>query len=275
MPARWQQWMPLHIDRWRGSPAVRAMHPCARSGYLELMFSQWQTDDCALPGDPMSLAECSGLGDELWAIHSDRILRNFEKLPDGRLRNPVCFEEWNEAKRVFEARRASADRTNTARSPHGHRTVTDGIAPRSADTHTLTGTGTGTVVQKQIPSPKPRKRVSEDGMKHSSDPRHLACKEAIFEYYRSKNQTDPPWNGMEGKALGMLLGADPHLDAERIRDLLRCRYLSEVNHADRPGKWLGSLHSYANGPLDKFGKPDPTRKPKPKVVWEPVTAVTQ
>lgn len=107
MAEKWQQWMPLHIDRWRGSPAVRAMHPSARSGYLDLILSQWQSDSCSLPSDPIELADLSCLGDELWAAHGSRILRNFDILPDGKLRNQVCYSEWLKQKAIAESRRES------------------------------------------------------------------------------------------------------------------------------------------------------------------------
>jgi uncharacterized protein YdaU (DUF1376 family) len=137
MAAKWQQWMPLHIDRFLGSASVRAMGPTASMGYLCLLMAQWQSEDCTIPADPFELAERSGLGDELWAHHGSRILRKFKSVDgNGRLRNAVCFEEWSEAKRVFDARRESASKTNSARSPHGHRTVTDGIPSRSAHTRT-------------------------------------------------------------------------------------------------------------------------------------------
>jgi len=111
-----------------------------------------------------------------------------------------------------------------------------------------------TEAKEQKPSPKPRKkRVSEDGMKHSSDPRHIACKEMIFAYYRSKNDgRDPPWNGWEGRALGMLLEADPKMDAERVRKLLYNRFRSKVNHGERPSRWIGDLTSYGPGPTNEF-----------------------
>src|ERR1700678_549405 len=105
MPAKWQQWMPFRIDAFKGSPAVQAMHPCARIGYLYLLARAWQTDDCTVSSDALQLAEDSGLGDELWALHSPRILRKFEAVNgNGRLRNQVCFEEWSEAKRIYERR---------------------------------------------------------------------------------------------------------------------------------------------------------------------------
>lgn len=93
--------MPFHIDRFRGSPEVQAMHPAARMGYLYLLSSAWQTEDCTVSSDALDLATESGLGDEMWAVYGARILRNF-KLLDGRYRNAVVFEEWEKAKREFE-----------------------------------------------------------------------------------------------------------------------------------------------------------------------------
>jgi hypothetical protein len=153
LPAKWQQWMPFHIDRFKGSPAVQAMHPAARMGYLYLLSCQWQSDECSISGDAMDLADMSGLGDELWAIHGPRILRNFEALADGMIRNQVCSEEWAEAKRIFDARKASAIRTNTVRSPHGHRVEDERSPSRSADT--ITGTVTVTKTEEQNKGAKP------------------------------------------------------------------------------------------------------------------------
>jgi hypothetical protein len=109
--------------------------------------------------------------------------------------------------------------------------------------------------QKQKKKPSRKQVASGDGMKHSADPRHVGCKEAIFEYYRAKNKADPDWNGREGKALGMLLGANPQVGPEEIRQMLRHRFKSEVNHAERPGIFIPNLTSFRNGPLDRFGKP--------------------
>ena len=137
MAAKWQQWMPLHIDRFFGSPAVQAMHPTAQMGYLRLLAACWQSEDCTVPADPIDLAEKSGLGDDMWAQFGPRILRKFERVDgNGHLRNLVCYEEWKEAKRVFDSRREAAAKTNSARSANGHRAVTDDIAVRSADTRT-------------------------------------------------------------------------------------------------------------------------------------------
>lgn len=145
MAAKWQQWFPFKIDAFRGSPSVQAMHPCARAGYIYLLGAAWQTEDCTVPNNALELAEISGLGDELWALHGPRILRKFETVEGtDRLRNEVCYKEWGEAKRVFEARKDAADRTNSARSPKhiyvqspdGHRVALPNESLRSGDTRT-------------------------------------------------------------------------------------------------------------------------------------------
>jgi uncharacterized protein YdaU (DUF1376 family) len=119
MPARWQQWMPFKIDAFKSSPAVIAMHPAARAGYLYLLTFAWQTEDCTVPNDQMELAEISGLGDELWALHGPRILRKFEVLENGRLRNAACFEEWSAAEQVFMANDGKNGKISENRSRAG------------------------------------------------------------------------------------------------------------------------------------------------------------
>ena len=253
MPAKWQQWMPLKIDAFRGSPSVQAMHPAARAGYIYLLASAWQTDDCTVPSDENVLSEISGLGEKLWKVYGPKILRKFSSNGHQSLLNHVLYAEWSEAKRVFESRQVAAQRTNTVRWAIGDRSVTDEGANRSADTRTGTVTGTDTK-KEQKPSPKPRKRGSE--VKHSSDPRHVSCKAEIFAYYQAHNDgEEPDWSGREGRALGMLLGANPKLTADGIKKLLNHRGHSEVNHSERPAVWIGNLKSYRNGPLNQYNKP--------------------
>lgn len=178
MPAKWQQWMPFRIDAFKGSPAVQAMHPSARIGYLYLLSCAWQTDDCTVSADSLDLAENSGLGDELWAIHGPRIIRKFDVVDGNRLRNETCYEEWLEAKRIFDARRGAANRTNSARSPgviyvqspNGHRVAVPAGPSRSADTRT--GTGTGTETEKQIHPPSPPKGGLTEAMEILQGEKH-------------------------------------------------------------------------------------------------------
>ena len=122
MAERWQQWMPFHIDRFRGSPNVQAMHPAARCGFLYLLSSAWQTADCSISADPLDLATESGLGDELWAIHGPRILRMFHDNGNGRLVNDVLTGEWNLAYRKFLANQERAKNTNDKRRANAERT---------------------------------------------------------------------------------------------------------------------------------------------------------
>jgi hypothetical protein len=151
MPAKWQLWMPFHIDRFRGSPDVQAMHPVARIGYIYLMGRAWQSEDCSLSADPIDLATDSGLGDELWTVYGPRILRKFKVRDDGRLINKVLSSEWAEAKRVYEARLGAANRTNNERSPqrspHDKATVTARSPQRSLSRSADTRTGTETVTE--------------------------------------------------------------------------------------------------------------------------------
>ena len=150
MAERWQQWMPFHIDRFRGSPHVQAMHPCARWGYLSLLASQWQSEDCTISSDELDLASESGLGDELWQTHRIRILRKFDAVEiGGRLRNAVCFTEWREAKTVFEHNRQVRSEAGKAGNAKRWGSKSDGYDRKcdlkpSQNIATLTGTVTET-----------------------------------------------------------------------------------------------------------------------------------
>jgi hypothetical protein len=85
---------------------------------------------------------------------------------------------------------------------------------------------------------------------------------------------DPDWSGREGKALGMLLGANPRLTADGVTRLLACRERSQVNHSDRPGLWIEYLSSYRRGPIDRFkisqNEGNGKSQPKPKIYSPPV-----
>ena len=88
------------------------------------------------------------------------------------------------------------------------------------------------------------------------DDRHTPFRAATQEYWDSENpDIGMPWDGSEGKALSLLLKANPHLDLEAFKVLLRNRHQSEVSHAERPRKWLDRVTDYACGPLDRYGKP--------------------
>jgi len=160
MPAKWQQWMPLYIDRFLGSVDVQTMEPAAFKGYLCLLLAAWQTEDCTVAADDAELAKQSRLGRKVWMKHKPDILPKFETVTvtvsgalSYRLRNGVEYELWQEAKRVFEARQGAAKQTNSARSPkRSPSTVAERSPSRSAHTRTITGTETETETG-EIPSP--------------------------------------------------------------------------------------------------------------------------
>jgi hypothetical protein len=267
--------MPFHIDRFRGSPDVQAMHPAAKWGYLSLLAFQWQTADCTLPDDPLDLAAASGLGDDLWPVHSARILRKFPPLDiGGRRRNEVCFQEWSEAKRIFEARAAAARKTTQTRAPrrkptvtvpisNGDRAVTDGIASRSAQksersADTITGTVTSTSTETKAKTSRAKKPREGPTKTELAEKRHAEFKALIFAEWKvwGNPLETPPWDVTEGTQLSMMLRANPQLGLEGMRRLLQHRGRSEnVNLAARPSKWLRSITDFAKGPLDPYGKP--------------------
>lgn len=261
--------MPMEIDSLKASPAVQAMHPSARSGYVWLLLDAWQTDDCTIPNDPIDLADKSGLGDELWASYGLRILRKFEQINgSNRLRNLPQYERWKAAKAVYEKNRSNAERTNYIRSALEGNTNSGTLASRSVSlsenlplqppliTETETITGTEKQEQQQKQKPSRAKSTSVKKGEKVPDERHQACKLAIQEYWNSKNpEIEVPWDGSEGKALGMFLSANPKLTYVGVGRLLAHRENSEVNHSDRPSRWIRSLTSFNQGPIDRFGHP--------------------
>jgi hypothetical protein len=127
---------------------------------------------------------------------------------------------------------------------------------------------TDTEAKEQKHSPNPRKRVSEaqkrrDKKKRDSPPtktdfslaRHKEFKAGIFQYWQSKNEIGCPWGPAEGAQLEMWLKANPNVTFLQFKQMLRHRYLSDVTHSDRPAMWIKNVTSYANGPIDQYGKP--------------------
>lgn len=92
-------------------------------------------------------------------------------------------------------------------------------------------------------------------MAHSTNPRHMALKAAIEAYWKSKNTIPMPWDGSEGAQLGMWEKANPHVTEEQFTGFLRNRFKSEVNHSQRPSKWIHNITDFSNGPLNQYNKP--------------------
>ena len=109
---------------------------------------------------------------------------------------------------------------------------------------------------------------------HLPSNRHAGFKEALRRYWDAANAgREMPWGPAEGKQLQMLLAEMPHLALEEFESLLRYRFKSEVNQADRPSLWLRKVSSFGGGPIDRFGKPLNRHQPQaPSPTHQRVTA---
>lgn len=86
--------------------------------------------------------------------------------------------------------------------------------------------------------------------------RHAEFKEHTLAYWNYANPgKEMPWGPPEGKQLDMMLSASPNLTLDEYRKMLHWRSLSEVVQSERPSVWLHKVSTYANGPVDRFGKP--------------------
>jgi hypothetical protein len=110
------------------------------------MQDMWKQDNCSLPCDQKVLRKASRVADR-WDSCQEEVMDYFDRLEDESLTSNVLRGKWIKAKEVYESRQGAAKSTNSRRSPHGHRTVTDPIAPRSADTVTGTYTSTKTTAK--------------------------------------------------------------------------------------------------------------------------------
>jgi hypothetical protein len=101
-PAKWRDWYPHKIDKWRGSLAVQGMSDGAYRGYHNLLMSQWQSFDGKLPITDKELARLSGLFSR-WNEFKEEIMENFIEEEEGdRLLNVVQYAEWQRAKQISE-----------------------------------------------------------------------------------------------------------------------------------------------------------------------------
>jgi hypothetical protein len=105
---------------------------------------------------------------------------------------------------------------------------------------------------------KPSRAKKREGQKTKTEKvesRHAEFKAAIEAYWKFKNPgVEMPWDGAEGKALGMWLAASPNTTIDQFKEFLRNRAKSDVTPSDRPSKWIRDITSFAAGPLDRYGK---------------------
>lgn len=121
-----------------------------------------------------------------------------------------------------------------------------------------------TTGDKQIPTPssstsssitKPLAREPRTVPKPSKEPTLFKqVQDSVFQAYSNKNGVMPEWDGSEGKALSLLLAANPSADLAHWRRCIQGWADSELNHGDRPRIWLPRLSSYRN-PLNAYNRP--------------------
>lgn len=88
------------------------------------------------------------------------------------------------------------------------------------------------------------------------DQRFTPFRDAIERHWNTANPgVEMPWDGSEAKTLNNFLKACPRTDLAAMERMLANRRASEVVQSHRPRTWIASLSDYANGPLDRFGKP--------------------
>lgn len=289
----WQQWMPFHIDRWRGSLHVQGMPAAAKTGYLYLLAAQWQSVDSSLPNDDYELQILSSLTQEEWARLGTLILRRFTKRADGKLANAALATEWTETKHRWEAKQMTPDERELLRfkrseagkagarskwQKHGKKTICHALAIKVPEIcHPE-------VVEIKPPNGKPmanamandglteqnstepiKKQIPSRAKREASDPRHTPFRSAVEAYARFKG-VEFSWNGSEAKALADLLSATPSLTLQTFQICLNNRAKSTgTPHGERPRVWLPNILRYQQGPLNEFNRTGETNGKPSKI----------
>jgi uncharacterized protein YdaU (DUF1376 family) len=238
-------------------------------GRKEPWFKLWANDYLTDPDvDELSL-EAQGLLLRMWCVCSQR--GNIPNDPEEIARLTRCKLQCvsqcqSQCKTFFELRdgllysrrmEREKEKSDKARS-NAEKRYSNGDSAQVDLNGSANGSANRTAqkARKQDSHFQERKPSRDKRDVKPANERHQPFKAAIADYWAAKNPgIDLPWDGSEGKALGMFLSASPNLDLEAFVGLLRSRFKSEVNHSDRPSKWIRSASSFASGPLDRYGKP--------------------
>ena len=115
------------------------------------------------------------------------------------------------------------------------------------------GIGEGVGKEQILPAKKKPSRGTKSNLIKS---RHEEFKVAIGKYWVAKNPgVEMPWGPAEGRNLAMWLKESPTTTVEQFTLWLRNRFKSDVNHSERPSRWIGNVTNFANSPIDTYGKP--------------------
>jgi hypothetical protein len=250
-------WMRTWPAQFLGSPEVALLNNEQFGMLFRLLCRAWQMRrPCFLPNNEDALWRLSGASGrsafrKAWVLLSEL----FNMTLDGKFLyfSPQLLEyQQLVASRNQKVQAGKLGAQHKWNQQQGSNTANDtandaAIGSPVADDKQIDG-------KTEVRSKKRQKQNPSRGTREA-DPRHELFKNSMRSYWTSRNQDEMPWDGSEGKALSLLLSANPSLTNERFQDCLRHRYRSEVNHAERPRGWLATITNFAQGPLNRYGKP--------------------
>jgi hypothetical protein len=125
--------------------------------------------------------------------------------------------------------------------------------------------GNGKEIIRAAPKSKPSDpdgSAIKSGEIEKPDPRHAPIRDLIQECWLKANPglAAAPWHGPEAGQLGSFLKANKSWTIENISQMVRNRFLSDVNLSELPRSWISRLPDYAGAPLDTFKRQ--TEKPR-------------
>ena len=116
-------WFPLYPGDFLSSEKTTCMGATEVGAYMLLLMYQWKSKDCTLPSDRARLAKLSRLNGD-WDAVAPAVLECFEKLEDGRLRNPRLYFEWEKSRsakgRQIKGGKKTADKRRNSSAPAQH-----------------------------------------------------------------------------------------------------------------------------------------------------------
>ena len=129
------------------------------------------------------------------------------------------------------------------------------IPPETILDHAV-GIGNGIGIGEGIGEEQKPSRKNPSHKAKAPDPRHSLFRESLEKYWIKKNPKGPamPWGPAEAKQMALMLAANPTLNLEEFRNLLRNRAKSEAAHGDPVRRWIGNITKFSQ-PLDRYEKP--------------------
>jgi uncharacterized protein YdaU (DUF1376 family) len=242
-----------------GSPTVQAMDLHEIGAYLLLLCTAWNAERHGyLPDDENLLRRWARMTKEQWEESRGLLLAKFPVMESGWRANPRMVSEAEKQRLFSEAQSEKGKKGGRPPKKPGVSEEKPGVFIIKPEESRMKAEKKPSVFVSafvSVSEEQPQKQKQKPSRaKKPREGLYEAVKDLVFRYYRSKNGVDPEWNGREGKALAMLLDANPNAPMDHWTRCLTNRFHSEVSHGDRPGMWLGNLSSFSV-PLNKFGKP--------------------